>query len=273
MDREAWFEANRLNWNDRAGIHAISRTYGLERYRDPDHLSGVVEFDRHRFGDIHGVAAVHLQCHIGTDTISLARLGAKVVGYDFSERSLAVARELSLSAGTPAEFVEGNVYDAPARLDRTFGFVYTGVGAVNWLPDIEGWARVVAELLEPGGRFYIREGHPAIFPLEEEGGRLVHRYPFWHDEHDPFTWDEEVSYTDGDGRIEHSRAYEWNHPISSVINALIGNGLVIDVLDEHDFLEWQLIPMMVEEEGRWYMPQGLRDKMPLMYSIAAHKPD
>lgn len=265
-----WFAANQANWDDRAPIHASSSTYDIGRFIDnPEHIGSVVDFDRSRLGDLSGVEIVHLQCHIGTDTISLARLGAKATGLDFSARSLAVARELSAACGTAVEFVESNVYDAVETLGRSYDYVYTGVGAINWLPDLDRWAEVVTTLLKDGGRFFMREGHPGVMPLEEEEGRLVFRYPYFHTE--PIEWNDAETYADGVGEITHTRQYEWNHSISKVVNALIGHGMVIDRIDEYDSLEWQLVPMMKEIDGRFYLPEDLRDKIPLMYSIAAHK--
>ena len=163
-------ELNLNAWNERASAHAQSPDYAFERFlAEPDFLSGVVRFDRPLLGDIAGQRAVHLQCHIGTDTISLARLGAEVTGLDFSAASLAEARKLASATGTAVEFVEGDVYDAAAVLGRgRFDLVYTGIGALCWLPDIDRWAGVVAELLAPGGRLFVREGHPMLWTLDEK---------------------------------------------------------------------------------------------------------
>ena len=87
---------------------------------------------------------VHLQCHIGSDTLSLARLGGRMTGVDFSPSALAVARELAAAAGVDIRYVESELYAVPDVLGADFDLVYTGVGALNWLPDIAGWARVVA---------------------------------------------------------------------------------------------------------------------------------
>ena len=147
-DRDAdrsdeYLAANRRNWDERSHIHVTSRGYEVARFRDdPEHLSDVVAFDREYLGDIERRRVVHLQCHIGTDTISLARLGADVVGLDQSSESLDHARELFEVTGTPGEFVEGNVYDAPSLIERQFDLVYTGVGALDWLPSIARWAEI-----------------------------------------------------------------------------------------------------------------------------------
>lgn len=145
MSNDAFIEQNRLNWNDRAALHARPTTgYRLDRFRDDRTLlSDVVDFDRRYLGDLTGLRVLHLQCHIGTDTLSLARLGADVTGLDQSEVSLDSARELFESVDTSGRFVQSNVYDAVETLagDR-FDLVYTGVGSLNWLPDIARWGQV-----------------------------------------------------------------------------------------------------------------------------------
>ena len=164
------FALNQANWNERAALHAASPDYQVQLFiASPAHLSEVVRFDLPRLGDISGLRAVHLQCHIGTDTLSLARLGAQMSGLDFSAASLEQARLLASSCGEQIEFVEASVYDAAKALGaQSFDLVYTGIGALNWLPQIDDWARNVAALLKPGGRLFLREAHPVLMALDED---------------------------------------------------------------------------------------------------------
>ncbi|MGH2870899.1 MAG: class I SAM-dependent methyltransferase, partial [Solirubrobacteraceae bacterium] len=133
---DSYLEINRANWDERAPAHAASPDYAVARFvEDPSFISHVVAFDRPRLGDLSGLRGVHLQCHIGTDTLSLHRLGARMTGVDLSPASLAHARELAASVGAQIEYVESDVYAAPQALGgRTFKLVYTGVGALCWLP-------------------------------------------------------------------------------------------------------------------------------------------
>jgi SAM-dependent methyltransferase len=143
-------------------------------------------------GDLAGVSAVHLQCHIGTDTLSLARLGAEVTGLDQSGASLDAARELFASVDTAGRFVQAKVYDAVQALDGAqFDLVYTGVGAINWLPDIARWGETVAALVKPGGSFYIREGRPMLSTVDDErtDGALQLKYPYF-ETIEPMTFDQ-----------------------------------------------------------------------------------
>lgn len=267
------FDANRRNWDERSGLHARSEQYDLARFiDDPTALSSVVDFDRSYLGDITGLRVVHLQCHIGTDTLSLARLGAEVVGVDQSTESLEHARRLFADTCTPGSFVESNVFAAPEVVDTRFDLVYTGVGALNWLPSIERWAGVVADLLVPGGRLYIREGHPMLWALDDDatsGLRL--RYPYFETA-EPMVFDEPTTYVDHDDPIEHTRTYEWNHGLGEIFTALTDRGLRVTTFVEHRSLEWKMFEHMIEEDGRWTLPAEQRDLVPLMYSLAATKP-
>ena len=168
---------NKASWDDRAPAHAASPDYSVERFAaDPAFISDVVLFDQPLLGDVAGLRGVHLQCHIGTDTISLARLGASMTGLDFSPAALTQARDLAGRTGDDARFVEADVYDAVGVLGAdAFDLVFTGIGALCWLPSVRRWAGVVAGLLRPGGRLFIREAHPMLDTLSDprEDGLIV----------------------------------------------------------------------------------------------------
>ena len=214
-------------------VHAGSRTYDLAGLAaDPKRLSPVVAYDQPWLGDLSGLDVVHLQCHIGTDTISLARLGGRVTGVDFSPSALAVARELATAAGVDVRFVESELYSAVTAVEAQFDLVYTGVGALIWLPDIAGWARVVAALLRPGGRLYVRDGHPMLHTLYDGVDDDVLRVTLPYFEGHALRWFDEVTYTDGDP-IASPEQYEWNHGIGEIVQAVIDAGLRVTALREN----------------------------------------
>ena len=164
----AYVELNKANWNQRAPIHAASDSYNLARLiADPEARSNVIDYDAPHLGDLTGLDVLHLQCHIGTDTVSLSRLGARsITGLDFSVESLKVARRLAADCAIEATFIESDVYSAVSALGgKTFDVVYSSVGALNWLPNVKTWAEVVATLLKPGGRLYLRDAHPMLYTL------------------------------------------------------------------------------------------------------------
>jgi SAM-dependent methyltransferase len=249
---EDYAELNRASWDERAPAHAASPGYAVERFAsDPGFLSEVVRFDRPRLGDISGLRGVHLQCHIGTDTVSLARLGADMTGLDFSPASLGQARRIAGLAGADVRFAEAEVYDALTVLEsRSFDLVYTGIGALGWLPDIARWAAVVAGLLRPGGRLFIREGHPMLWALEDSrpDGLLVVEYAYF-ERAEPMVFDEGGTYVETDVVFTHNRTHEWNHGLGEIVTALMSAGMDLTGLTEHDSVPWEALPGQMERIG------------------------
>ncbi len=265
-------EVNRANWDDRARAHAASADYNVAAFAaDPGHLSGVVRFDLPLLGDIAGLRGVHLQCHIGTDTVSLARLGATMTGVDFSAASLEQARLLAERAGTPVQFVESDVYAAAEVLEpASFDLVYTGIGALCWLPDIQRWAATVAALLKPGGRLFIREGHPVLWALEYERGDdlLVLSEPYFETA-EPQVYVEGGTYVATDAEFTHNTTHEWNHGLGEIVTALLECGMTITGLVEHRSVPWEALPGQMERVGAEWRLADRPERLPHSYTLQA----
>ena len=236
-----------------------------------------MDFDRQVVGDVTGLKVLHLQCHIGTDTVSWGKLGAReVVGYDFSQPALDVAADLAQRAGVTARWYCGDLYDAPRIIgDETFDLVYTGVGAIGWLPDIRGWAEVVGHFVAPGGRFFIRDAHPVLNALDyEDPERLSIIYPYFETD-EPMVFDEDGTYVDHDVSFEHTRTIEWNHGLAETIQALLDVGLVLDGVVEHTITDWQPFDRFEEADprfGHWALPDEVRTHLPTMFHLHMHRP-
>jgi SAM-dependent methyltransferase len=267
-------DTNLACWEERAGAHAASPDYAVDQLAtDPDRVSEVVRFDLPRLGSIAGLDVVHLQCHIGTDTISLAKLGASVTGLDFSPSALAEAAALAARAGVEVRFVESELYDAPAALGTTFDLVYTGVGAINWLPDIAGWARVVAAVLRPGGRLHLREGHPVLWSLADPrpDGLLAIEYPYFELD-EPLMFEAPGTYVQTDRELTHNRTYEWNHGLGQIVTALLAAGMSLTMLVEHDSVPWDPMPGMTEHIGDGeFRLRDRPERLPHSYTLQAVK--
>ena len=273
----AWDDAsaaNKRNWNDRAALH--EQAYGLDAFRrDPDHISGVVRDDlpvltQHLPVGLAGRDLLHLQCHIGTDTISWARLSAHVTGLDFSPASLDVARQLAKETDITATWVESDVLKARAAVDGDFDIVYTSIGTIIWLNDLDVWAAQIAQLLRPGGVFFIRDGHPMMYAIDEDAPGLQLRWGYF-----PTglaqTWDDDGTYA-GDGKVSNSRTYEWPHSISEIIGSLLRAGLTIERFDEGQTLPWRFSPRMEElSDGNYAWPETERHIVPCTFTIVARK--
>jgi SAM-dependent methyltransferase len=228
---EDYLEINRKNWDSRVPIHLTG--YSLDKFRDdPNYISDVVRFDLPYLPNIEGLEGIHLQSHIGTDTISLIRLGAKMTALDFSAPALEAARDLATDLGHTLTTVESDVYSAPERIQKPFDFVYTGVGALCWLPDIKAWAEVVSTLLKPGGFLFIRESHPMLWSvLKSDGdGNLVLGLDYF--EGQEWIEEEEETYS-GEGKVASPKNISFNHSLSEIFKALWQNGLEIRLFEEH----------------------------------------
>ena len=206
------------------------------------------------------------------DTLSLARLGAEVTGVDFSPEAIELAKVLSKTADLDAKFICENVYNIPKILDEKFDIVYTSGGVIMWLPDLDEWASVISSVLKPGGVFYIREFHPFsyIFDDDDSVTELRVKYPYFQGK-DPLMFEDEGTYADNEAKTGKMKTYEWNHPISVIINSLITNGLRIDHFNGFPVTGYKALPFMIEKEkDKWVLPEN-EDKVPLMFSIKATK--
>lgn len=277
--------ANLANWEDRVPLHVEAYQTGALR-DDPDHLSTVVRTDLEALlprlpgNSLRGVDLCHLQCHIGTDTVSLARAGARVTGIDFSPAALDAAAALAADCGVTADWIQTDVLDARAAVDRHLGptrqfdVVYTSIGTIGWLNDLDRWAQQVASLLNPGGIFYIRDGHPMLGSLDEYAPNLTLRYRYFGDGN-ALQWDADGTYV-GDGKVAHTRTYEWPHPISEVVTVLLRQGLDLVALDEGKTLPWQFSPRMQpvgrEPDADYEWPEGERDLVPCTFTVVARRP-
>ena len=271
-------EVNRAYWDERAPAHAASPDFAFEAYAsDPARVSDIVRFDLPLLGDVSGLDGVHLQCHIGSDTVSLARLGARMTGVDFSPASLVEARRLADLAGVDVPFVHGEVYEAVDLLGPgRFDLVYTGIGALCWMPDIARWAGVVAGLLRPGGRLFVREAHPIVWALADErrDGLVVVDRPYFEIDEPTVIDADDGTYVRTDATFATTLTVEWNHGLGQIVTALLDNGLHLTGLVEHDSLPWDALPgQMRSIGGGEYQLADRPWRLPHSYTLQARRPD
>lgn len=251
-----YLRLNRANWDERAPIHAGAVSYNVARFiDDPGYISKGLRFEQPLLGDVTGLDTVHLQCHIGTDSVSLARLRARVTGLDLSPASLAQARTLAARTGTPIRFVESDVYSALDVLEpASFDLVYTSIGVLCWLPSVSRWADVVSGLLKPGGRLFIRDGHPMLFTIDDGKPDLpVVRYPYF-EQAQPLVVDDAGTYVATTTAISASITHQWSHGIGEIVTALLDAGMEITALAEHDSVPWEALPGQMTRDdttGEW----------------------
>jgi SAM-dependent methyltransferase len=274
--------ANLALWNRWTRVHEKSDFYDVEGFKAG--ATSLWPLEREELGPfVHeGTTVLHLQCHFGLDTLSWARLGARVVGLDFSDEAIALARRLADETGFAdrAEFVCADVYDAGAHLDdRLFDVVFVSWGAVEWLPDLRRWAKVIARHLRPGGTFYMAEIHPFATALDEVPGThdVQVKYRLLPAPDAPDVDAVEGSYADRDADTAGLTAYGWTHSFAEIIGALTEAGLRLEHLREFPTAPAPFWDWMVRDDDRWWwLPDGgggRRKDLPLSYSLRASKPE
>lgn len=253
--------ANRAFWDEIAPHHAASEFYAVDRFlSNPDSLGDI---EKAEVGPVAGLSICHLQCHLGLDTLSLARRGATVTGLDFSAESLSIARDLSSRTGIAATFVRADVLDAAEALPTGHDLVFTTGGVLMWVADLDRWAHNCRQLLRPGGVFYLLDIHPLAMVLEatDNGLRLASDY---FGSRKPMITSADASYAVSDVGLQHQETHEWVHPVGHVVTALVKAGLVIEFLHEHP--------------GQPPSPTDAAERvdfatLPALYSVRAHLPE
>lgn len=255
-----YLEVNKHLWNEKTAIHVNSDFYEMD-----DFLAGkntLKQIEIGLLGDIKGKSILHLQCHFGQDTLSLARMGAKVTGLDISDASITKAKELNAQLGLDATFICCDVYSAKDHIDEKFDIIFTSYGTIGWLPDMDMWADIVSHFMKPQGKFIFVELHPAVWMYDENFKELQFSY-FNKEaivEMNPGT------YADHQADIE-LKEIGWNHPLSEVFRALMHKKLNIKHFGEYDYSPHNCFKGMIERAPGEFVVASLGDKLPMTYSL------
>ncbi|WP_209439523.1 class I SAM-dependent methyltransferase [Kitasatospora phosalacinea] len=260
--------ANREGFNLRARAHMQSSYYNVERFKQGHNM--LRKLEQEELGDVSGKSLLELQCHIGVNSLSLARLGAKVTGTDISDEAIDIARGLAAELDLDATFVQANLYDLPDVLDAQFDMVFTGYGTLSFLPDIDGWAKTAAQYVKPGGTLTVVEIHPMLTLFSDVDGELRLARSLFQSRH--VHHEMSSSYADkiaDEVEVETHSIYGWRWSVEEVLNALINAGLTIERVREVPYDARQRLPLMVPDgEHNWRIPG---DPIPLSFSCTARR--
>jgi SAM-dependent methyltransferase len=266
---EDYRKTNRAHWDELAPLHVVSPFYRTDAFRRGDNILDPIV--RERIGEVAGKRLLHLQCHFGLDTLSLARMGADVTGLDFSPNAIAAARDLARETGVRATFVEADVLNPPPAL-ADFDIVFSSWGAIGWIGDLQRWMRTAARSLRPNGRLLVVEGHPVMNIFDDRptaDGPFVARYPYESSE--PVVEDIQGSYAVPGATLRSPQTVYFTHTVSRILNAAIDAGFGIERLEELDRVPWLALPQLVRtDDFYWTVPKGL-PSIPLAFALDARK--
>lgn len=269
-----FIEANRLNWNAKVKAHVDSEYYNVKEFMEnPNSLSFVADEDKD-LGNVKEKTILHLQCHFGLDSLSLARMGAKVTGVDISGEAIAFANKLKNELELPVTFIESDIYELKDHLNEKFDIVFTSVGVLCWLPDLQKWADIISYYLKSDGLFYVKDGHPIkniVAVDEQDPDNLILKYPYFN-ENKTYEWDEDGTYANPEVHLDNTRNYQWDHTLEEVFNSIINSGLRITEFKEYAYLADKRYPCMKEKnKNKWFLTGRMEKMLPLAFSIKARK--
>lgn len=271
---EPWSEAravNRARWDELAALHGQDAYYDTQGLLEG--LDSLTEEEitavREAVGSISGLDVLHVQCHIGFDSISLARRGARVTGVDFSPASLAKVADLAARCAVEVECVEGDATDLPAELFGRFDLAYATVGVMCWIPEVDAWMSSVFATLRPGGRLILLDGHP-LAEMIDTADPLTLDFPYCND--GGHRIEAEGSYADRDAKLANSAAVCYAHSLGEIVTAAARAGFRIDALTEHVESSFEHRGISEREaDGRWRL--RLDDQaLPLLFTLHASRP-
>lgn len=259
---------NRLCWDDLVPAHVHSGHYDV-----PGFLQGRSSLDPLTLDvlpPLDGATVLHLQCHFGLDTLSMWRAGATVTGLDFSPAAIHAANTLTEAIGADATFVEADVANTRQALNnQLFDVVFTSWGVVMWLPDLSAWAEQIAKSLRPGGSFHMVEVHPLLWSCIDSTTELTLGVNYLGGVRR--TESIQGSYADPDAVLEHPLQHTWQHGLGEIVTALLGAGLQLERLTEHEAVSNQALSMLTQsKDGLWRLPDGY-PRVPLAFSIVARR--
>ena len=261
-EEKKYFEINRALWNEKTKHHIVSAFYDVEGFiagktslKDPELAL---------LGDVRGLSILHLQCHFGQDSLSLARMGAQVVGTDIADDAIAYAIELAHKINVTTKFVRADTYFVPDLIQEKFDIVFTSYGVIGWLPDMQLWAQVISKMLKPGGKLVFVEFHPVVWMFDNNFTKI--QYSYFNT--GPIIETLKGTYANKDANME-MKEIGWNHSMSEVIQSLIDANLRIEILKEYDYVEYDCFSNLVQiAENKWQI-EGMQGKLPLMYALRA----
>lgn len=258
-------------WNERASLHVNSEFYEIEKIIN--NCKEFQKFEINELGNIKDKKIAHLQCHIGSESIMLAQLGAEVTGLDYSSEAIRIARIIAEKSKVNVSYVCSDVYLADKILENeSFDMIFVNFGALTMLPDLDRWGKIINKLLKKNGQIYINEIHPVAASLAYDQPLFTADYF----NRSPQIWYEKGSYADGveernSKETVHNNLVVWNWTLGDIVTSIAQNGFLIEFLHERNcHVDKRYSYLEKKEDGLWYTPAGI-PSVPGTFSLKARK--
>lgn len=259
-----YLQINKDSWNNKLSYHLNSEFYDMKGFLNGKSSLNTIELDL--LGNLKGKSILHLQCHFGQDSISLAKLGAEVTAIDISDESIKKAKELSTQTNTKVTFICCDVYSLKNHLNKKFDIVFASYGTICWLPNMTNWAAIVWSFLKPTGQLIFIEFHPVVWMYDDDFKKIT--YDYFNTEAIVEIY--EGSYAAPTANIK-QQYVTWNHGLSEVITALLEKGLSLEKFYEYDYSPYRFAKYAFEDEPKKFRILGLKKRIPITYAIVAKK--
>lgn len=269
---KSFLESNQAYWDELTEVHCTSpySAYNIAEFKQGK--TTLYPTELRELGNVSGKKLLHLQCHLGLDSLSLVRLGAKVTGVDFSLKAISQARSLSDELAIPATFIHSSISELQYVLNEKFDIVFTSYGVLVWLEDLVTWAKTISHFLKPKGLFYIVDEHPfaCVFSGAKDVVGLKPEYPYQNNGV-PYITNNMYSYAEDKTKLSNQVQYKWPHSMSEIINCLIQEKLQINYLHEYNFCFYEILSGMKQDADGWWKLVNNERSIPLMFSLMATK--
>ena len=261
-------EKNKIHWDIAADVHmqAPKGIYDIEGFKQGK--SSLDKITLEELGDVKGKKILHLLCHIGLDTLSLARMGADVVGVDISSKAIGHARDLAKEIGVDARFICSDVYNIQDYLDEKFDIVFMSIGVTCWIDDWEKLMSIVSSYMKPDGFYWLYDGHPVSMCIRDSSDGLNKIWSSNYFDRGPRHCEPSGDYADPEIVIE-ATSVEWAPTLGDIINGIGSTDLKIEYLNEFPYIFPFHDGMKPDSDGYWRPKNGFEH--PLMFSIKARK--
>lgn len=263
-------QKNKNWWNEVTPIHINSpEVYKINELKKGNITLHKIEL--REIGNIRNKNILHLQCHIGLDSLSLAMLGAKVTAVDISEKAIEQAQKLNKKLKQNVKFIASDIFDLPLILNEKFDIVFTSYGILPWLYNLKVWSGIINGFLKTGGYFYIVDFHPMAYVIDcDEESNVIFEQLYFSNNNKPEIWKEEKDYANS-RYISKNPIYTWKWTIGDLISSIANNNFHLNFYHEFGSSPEKIIDNMVQDiDKNWVVPT-IERKIPLLFSLMAKK--